>query len=78
MNKDVISVFVGRLNRIGIQVELIGNYPWIYLNTVNGNRVKERFLGNHGFTVAWYPVKSGEKIKLTDISEIFRIIRKYR
>lgn len=69
---------VTRLKKIGITLELVGNVPWIYLRSVNGNLVTEKFLGNHGFTIAWHPTKPGDFIELTDIKEIFTIIRKYR
>ena len=69
-----IASFVNRLDKIGIKVELFGNYPWVYLDTVNGNKVKERFEANHGFTVFF----RGKPDKITDISYIFEIIRKYK
>lgn len=69
---------IRRLDKIGISLELIGNAPWIYLRSINGKAVTEHFLGNHGFTIAWYPVKPGETVTLTDIREIFKTIRKYR
>ena len=80
MEKDVIDQLVPRLQKIGINIELSGNYPWIYLNKINGNRIKEEdyFKGNHGFTIAFYPIRKGQKMKLTDISKIFEIIRKYK
>jgi hypothetical protein len=73
-----IKSFVNRLSKIGIKVELIGNYPWVYLNKVNGKKVTERFLGNHGLTVFFKAIKPGQSDKITDIKEIFKIIRKYR
>ena len=80
--KNEITVFVERLKKIGITIELAGNIPWIYLNKVNGNRIKpEDYINaNHGYTIAWYPVKLGEKPHLNwhDIKETFRIIRKYK
>jgi hypothetical protein len=39
-----------KLKNIGIDVTFEANYPWIYLSTVNGKQVTERFGGNHGFT----------------------------
>ena len=75
-----IEVFVNRLKKIGIEVELVGNIPWIYLNKVNGNRVKpEDYNANHGYTVAWYPVRVGGKPHLDDdLKRTFEVIRKYR
>ena len=76
MNK--IEIFKNRLNKIGIEINLIGNFPWIYLDTVNGNKVKEKFMANHGFTIAFLPLKSNKSLEFTDIKEIFSIIRKYK
>lgn len=77
-----ITVFVERLKKIGITIELTGNIPWIYLDTVNGNRVrKEDWINaNHGYTIAWYPVRRGEKPRLNwnDMKQTFKIIRKYK
>jgi hypothetical protein len=80
MEDNVINRLVPRLRKIGIDVELFGNYPWIYLDKVNGNRIKKEdyYLGNHGFTIAFYPIKPGQVMELTDIKKVFEIIRKYK
>jgi hypothetical protein len=80
MEDNVINRLVPRLRKIGIEVQLAGNIPWIYLEYVNGNRVKKEdyYLGNHGFTIAFYPIKPGQIMELTDISRVFKIIRKYK
>ena len=74
---DTIKSFVERLKKLGIEVELFGNYPWIYLDRINGKRVTEKFEGNHGFTIMFSPIREGQEVKFTDISEIFKLIRKY-
>ena len=75
---DKITVFVGRLKRIGIDVELNSNYPWIYITKINGKKIIETFQANHGFTVAFSsPLIDGESA-FTDITEIFKLIRKYK
>ena len=75
-----IEIFVNRLNKIGIEVELVANIPWIYLNKVNGNVVQdEDYNANYGYTVAWYPVRLGEEPHLDyDLKRTFEVIRKYR
>ena len=80
MEDNVINRLVPRLKKIGIEVQLSGNFPWIYLDYVNGNRIKKEdyYLGNHGFTIAFYPIKPGQTMELTDISRVFKIIRKYK
>ena len=77
MKQDKLTVFVDRMNRIGIDIKLAGNYPWIYINSINGKRVTEIFEANHGFTIAFLPVRADKELELTDIGEIFKLIRKY-
>jgi hypothetical protein len=75
---DKITRFVERLKKIGIEVKLVGNYPWVYINEICGVRVKEKFEGNHGFTLIFLPVRNDSPpSEFTDISEIFKLIRKY-
>lgn len=75
---DVLGVFSNRMGKLGIECKFSGNYPWIYLDEVNGKRVTEKFCANHGFTVAFFPTRPNQKMELTDIGEIMKIIRKYR
>lgn len=75
--KEFIESFVKRMERVGVKVELVGNYPWIYIDRINGKKVTERYLGNHGFTLCFLPLRD-QKTEFTDITEIFKLIRKYR
>ena len=75
--RNVLNALIERLQKIGIEIKLVGNYPWIYVYEINGKRVTEKFEANHGFTVAFIPIKDNKKMELTDISEIFKLIRKY-
>jgi len=74
---DKLTVFVNRLQKLGVDIKLLGNYPWIYIDTINGKKVTEKFEGNHGFTIAFLPVRWGQELHFTDISEIFKLLRKY-
>ncbi len=74
MNK--IEILINRLNKIGISLEIISNFPWIYLIKVNNNIVIEKFHSESSFTIAFVPI-SGH-INFTNIKEIFKIIRKYK
>ena len=80
MEDNVLDRLRRRLKKIGIEIEMAGNYPWIYLEKVNGNEIQEEdyFYGNHGFTVAFLPIREGQKMELTDIRQVFKIIRKYK
>lgn len=75
---DKIKVFVERLKKIGIDVKLSGNFPWIYIDEICGKRVTETFMGNHGFTLIFLPVRNDSPpSEFTDIKEIFKLLRKY-
>jgi len=74
---DAIKTFMRRMERLGIMIELSVNYPWVYIKKINGMVVKERYLGNHGFTIAFLPIKDGQSINFTDTGVIFNLIRKY-
>jgi len=78
--ENVITTLKNRLSKIGIEIEMSGNYPWIYLDKVNGNRIKqEDFTANHGFNIAWFGIKNDDKIKFAeDPKTIISIIRKYK
>jgi hypothetical protein len=34
-------------------------------------------MGDHGFTIAFYPIRKDQELQFTDIGEIFKLIRKY-
>lgn len=70
-----ISSFYNRLKKIGIEVEMIGNFPWVYLDKVNGKKVHGNFQGNHGFTVFFKAIREGKPDTITDIPVIFDKIR---
>ena len=78
--ENVITTLKNRLSKIGIEIEMSGNYPWIYLDKVNGNRIKkEDFTANHGFNIAWFGIRNDDKIKFAeDPKKIISIIRKYK
>ena len=71
---DNVSVFISRLKLIGIEVELMGNYPWIYLTHINGRRVTERNASEHYFTIGYSKDKG---CGFEYLPQTFKIIRKY-
>jgi len=79
ISTDKLGVFVERLKKIGIDVKLSGNFPWVYLDEINGIRVTEKFAANHGFTVMFLPERNDSPPSdFTDIKEIFNLLRKYK
>lgn len=75
--KDKITIFVNRMNKIGIDIKLKSNYPWIYIDEINGKHVIEKFQSDYGFTIAFSPIRKEQEIKFTDINKIFKLIREY-
>lgn len=74
---DKITIFIARLKKNGVNITLGNNYPWIYIDKINGKVVTEKFQANHGFTLAFIPIRKNVELEFTDISEIFKLIRKY-
>lgn len=53
-NIDAVTRVQQRLSKIGIDVEFSGNVPWIYLDSVNGIKVKQPKNARHGYCVTYY------------------------
>lgn len=65
-----------RLHKIGIDISMVSNFPWVYLYKINDKVVKDKFKSNYGFTIAFLSLVE-EEPKLTDLNKIFETIRKY-
>lgn len=72
-----IRDFIERMNKIGIKVELTAYYPWVYIYSINGIRVKEIRYSESYYTLCFSPIKIGERANFIDIRELFKVIRKY-
>lgn len=77
MEHNPIAVLTKRLAKLNITVTFISSIPWIYLSTVNENRVTAKLSSNYGFTAFWYPIKTDGEIKPNNITELFKEIRKH-
>lgn len=75
--QDKLIIFLNRIKKLGIDIELVGNYPWIYIYKINDKLVTEKFKSDHGFTIAFLPIRKEQQLEFTNIGEIFELIRKY-
>lgn len=79
MNKETpyekLDIFIRRLKKLGIEIKIGANIPWIYLDYINGKRVTEIYNANHGFNIAFLNYKDG--IVFDNIEATFNLIRKY-
>jgi len=71
-----IVKFLKRLDKIGIDAEISINYPWIYLDYINGKKVTDKYLSSYKFTLAVLPISRNGKIAFVDTEKIFGLIRK--
>jgi len=67
-----INTFISRLKKIGVNVELAANYPWVYLYSVNGTEVTSNFHADHGFTAFTLTLKG---FRFSDRRTVFKKIR---
>lgn len=73
-----IETFYKRLDKLGIKLDMVNNFPWIYLYKINGKSVKEKFHSEHGFVIALYSrISNWTDTVFTDEKETFKLIRKY-
>ena len=72
---DQLDELVRRLGNIGISIKLASSYPWVYLHRINNYVVTEKLDSDHGFAIGFY--NRDGNIYLSNISEIFKIVRKY-
>lgn len=72
-----IHSFRNRLKKIGIEITMIGNFPWVYMHTVNGVRVEGTYMADHGFTIFMMAIRKDERgpYIIQDIPTIFKKIR---
>ncbi len=78
MNVDSLKKLKKRLEKINIDIVFSSNYPWIYIDSINGLTVMERHLANHGFTIAFLSNKVEDTINYPNLREAFKLIRTYK
>ena len=74
---DKLTIFVDRLKAIGIELELVSNYPWVYLHKVNCQLVKGKQDSDYGFTIGYLPIRPDQSFKFKELDNTFKVIRKY-
>ena len=77
MKYNALTIFGDRLKRIGIDVVFAANYPWIYLEEINGKKVVEKHQSEHGFVVGYMSIRKDGGFMFEKLDAIFDLIRKY-
>ncbi len=69
-----LGLFMKRMKSINIKLECSINYPWVYIDKINGKRVKEKYFSEHKYTIA---LETSDKFFKDHLGETFSLIRKY-
>jgi predicted membrane GTPase involved in stress response len=72
-----LDKFLEAMDNLGIDMDIGGNYPWIYITAINGKTVTEKMDSEHGFNVAFSPIKNKIKPEVTDVKKTLELIIKY-
>jgi hypothetical protein len=70
--KNKIKKLVSRLKKININIELVLNYPWVYLAKVNNKQVTETYYSNYGYTICFLTQNN-----FINRRKLFKLLRKY-
>jgi len=71
-----LETLVNRLKKIGIDITFLGNFPWVYVDKINGKKVVEKYNSDHGFVLGLLTL--ADKLQFSNTTELFKIIRKYK
>ena len=77
MNKTVqtIEKFIKRMKSIGIEINASLNFPWIYIDRINGMAVTEKRFSEHKFTLGF---ATDESMFKDNLDSTFKLLRKYK
>ena len=71
-NECALTRVVRRLSKIGVNIELGCNVPWVYLDSVNGVKVTEKKNARHGYCITH---NHGDRRNLNFRKDLFNKIR---
>lgn len=74
MYKELDGI-ITKLHKAGVNIQLLINYPWVYIDKINNRKVIEKYNSEHGWVVGIY---NKNKFKIDNIKEFFNLIRKYK
>lgn len=68
-----LYTFIERLRKLNINIILVSNYPWVYIESINGKIIKETYQS----IIGYFPIKPNQPFRFTNIKELFKLIRRY-
>lgn len=76
MEDAILTNFIKRLKSIDIDIELTGNFPWVYLAKINNIVVKQKSSSEHGFVLGYQPIRANGTFRFDNLPKTFKVIRK--
>ena len=76
-----LSTFLSRLSKIGVSLHCSSNYPWVYIDSINGKNVEEKYGSEHGWVLGFFDKNDdlyNDDLYCEDLKEVFKLIRKYK
>lgn len=52
-----VNDFVDEYNAKGISLSCVSNYPWVYLESINGAPIRKKRNSEYGYVIAIYNLK---------------------
>lgn len=75
-NKKIkLDVFQERMIKIGVKIEYMMNFPWVYITKINGKKIHEKQQSEHGFVIGFMPIREGKDFVFVDLKDTFSLIR---
>ena len=71
-----LTAFLHRLSKIGVSLHCSSNYPWVYIDSINGKNVEEKYGSEHGWVLGIF--YGNDDFYCGDLKEVFKLIRKYK
>lgn len=71
-----LGTFLDRLSKIGISLNCSINYPWVYIDSINGKNVEEKYGSEYGWVLGFF--YGNDDFYCTNLKKVFKLIRKYK
>lgn len=73
---ETLTRFIKRMKNIDINILCTMNFPWVYIDSINGIDVTEKYQSKYYFTLGFMGLKENS-FKFANMDVIFNLIRKY-
>lgn len=72
-----LIIFVERLRKLNIEIELVSNFPLVYITKINKKSVLENLNSEHGFVIGYFSHKENWEYVFSNLKETFNLIKRF-